>query len=297
MHRYLFLVPVFVFFFAFCAYEKKPQEIVVMTFNIRFDNPSDGINAWPGRLPLVASYLQTEMPDIVGIQESLHHQNLDLLSIMPGYAYVGSGRKDGLEGGEFSPIFFRTDRFKKLDHGQFWLSDTPDVPGSIGWEAVLPRVVAWVHLEDLRTRRDFFIFNTHFSHVSDLARRKSMEFMSEMISNIAKDTPVLVTGDFNINRGSRLYEDMVAYFMKNNRLTNAHYLSKAPVLDTDNTFNGFRDEMQPRVIDYIFADQHFEVHGFAVDVVKDGDIFLSDHWPVRAIVRLNSLPEKTHQQQ
>ncbi len=255
-----------------------------MTFNIRFDNPSDGINAWPNRLPLVASYLQTEMPDIVGIQESLHHQNLDLLSIMPGYAYVGSGRDDGQEGGEFSPIFYRTDRLKKLDHGQFWLSETPEIPGSIGWEAVLPRVVAWIHLEDLQGGRDFFVFNTHFSHVSDLARRKSMEFMSEMMSHIAGDTPVLVTGDFNITKGSVLYDEMLVRFGENNRLTNTQYRSQIPATDVDNTFNAFRDDTQPKVIDYIFADHNFEVHSFAVDVVKDGNIFISDHWPVRATV-------------
>lgn len=288
MRTLKFLLPVFLLLFVFCSGPKPPADIHVMTFNVRFDNPRDGVNAWPNRIPLVEAYMKEQMPDIVGMQENLHHQNIDLLDIMPGYAYVGTGRDDGLEGGEFSPIFFRTERFEKLQDGQFWLSQTPDVPGSIGWEAVLPRIVTWVQLKDRNSNMDFFVFNTHFSHVSDLARRRSMEFMSEKMAEIAGDTPVIVTGDFNITKGSELYHDMAERFQENNRLTNAQNISQQPVINADDTFNAFRDDTQPRVIDYIFVDDHFEVLSFAVDIVKDGDVFISDHWPVRAMVRFKN---------
>lgn len=278
------LAPLFLILFSFCSAEKPATEMKVMTFNVRFDNPSDGLNAWPHRIPIVEAYMKEEMPDIVGMQENLHHQNQDLLEIMPGYAFVGTGRDDGLEGGEFSPIFYRTDRFEKLQHGQFWLSETPDEPGSIGWAAVLPRIVTWIELNDKNTSRSFYVFNTHFSHVSDLARRKSMEFMSEQITQIAGDSPVIAMGDFNIIKGTDLYHHKIEHLKNNNSLINAEYISQTPVINAESTFNAFRDQIQPRVIDYIFVDGHFEVFSFGVDLVKEGDVFISDHWPVKAVV-------------
>lgn len=255
-------------------------EITVMTFNVRFDNPSDGVNAWPNRIPLVEAYMAEVKPDIVGMQENLHHQNDDLLRVMPGYQYIGTGRDDGMQGGEYSPIFFRTDRFELIEHGQFWLSETPDVPGSIGWEAVLPRVVAWAKLKLRDQGEELYVFNTHYSHVSDLARRRSMEFMSEQIKKIAGDNRVIVTGDFNIAKGSELYYDMLAHLYRNNRLQNAELIAGEPVLDARSTFNAFRDGTRPRVIDFIFVDPHFQVLSYQVDQIRDGDIFISDHWPV-----------------
>jgi endonuclease/exonuclease/phosphatase family metal-dependent hydrolase len=259
---------------------RQQTELKVMTFNVRFDNPGDGINAWAHRVPLVEAYMAEVAPDIVGMQENLHHQNEDLLRIMPGYQYVGTGRDDGRQGGEYSPIFFRSDRFELLGHGQFWLSETPEVPGSIGWEAVLPRVVAWAWLSDRKSGLDFYVFNTHFSHVSDLARRKSMKFMSEQIRKIAGDSRVIVTGDFNITKGSELYYDMLAHFYRLNRLQNVELISEAPVSGAQSTFNAFREDVPPRVIDYIFVDNHFRVRSYQVDHIMHNGVYISDHWPV-----------------
>ena len=284
-----------IFFLAMCFLavihlpaQESPRdfELKVMTFNVRFDNPGDGINAWEHRIPLVETYMAEVAPDIVGVQESLHHQNTDMLRIMPGYQYIGTGRDDGRQGGEYSPIFFRSDRFELLGHGQFWLSETPDVPGSIGWEAILPRVVAWARLKDRESGLDLYVFNTHFSHVSDLARRKSMEFMSEQIRKIAGDKRVVVTGDFNITKGSELYYDMLAQFYRNNRLQNAELISQAPVSGAHSTFNAFREDVAARVIDYIFVDGHFRVDTYQVDRIMQDGVFISDHWPVWARVVL-----------
>lgn len=287
MKTLLRLLPlIFVFSLSSCGSPEKDVTIKVMTFNVRFDNPGDGVNAWPNRIPIVEKYMNEEMPDIVGMQENLHHQNQDLLQIMPGYAYVGTGRDDGKEGGEFSPIFYRKEVFELLEDAQFWLSETPDVPGSIGWEAIFPRVVAWAKLQHIESGNALFVFNTHFSHVSDLARRKSMEFMAEQVNAIAGAYPIIVMGDFNITKGSDLYFDMIAHLDQNNNLSNAEYLSETPVKNADATFNAFRDDIAPRVIDYIFVDDHFDVLSYGVDKVKEGDVFISDHWPVRAELRV-----------
>ena len=275
------IIPVFFLIFSFCSTGEKAHDVNVMTFNIRFDNPNDGINAWPNRTALVEKYLKKEMPDIVDIQESLHNQNEDLLSIMPGYAYVGTGRDDGETGGEFSPIFYRIDVFELLDHSQFWLSETPDVPGSIGWAAVLPRVVAWAKLMHRQSGKELFVFNTHFSHVSDEARRRSMQFLSEQIETIAGDNRVIVAGDFNITKGSELYYDMLDRFADRNSLQNTELIAHESYTGEASTFNGFRNDIGPKVIDYIFVNDSFNVEEYTIDKVRDGEIFISDHWPVK----------------
>lgn len=266
------------------CHDQQETELKVMTINVRFDNPGDGINAWEHRIPLVEAYMGEVAPDIVGVQESLHHQNTDLLGIMPGYQYIGTGRDDGRKGGEYSPIFFRSDRFELLDQGQFWLSESPEIPGSIGWEAVLPRVVAWARLKDRESGLDLYVFNTHFSHVSDLARRKSMAFMSDQIRRIAGDHRVIVTGDFNITKGSGLYDDMLAHFLHNNRLQNAELISRTPAVGAESTFNAFREDVAPRVIDYIFVSDHFRVDAYQANRSMQQGVFISDHWPVWARV-------------
>lgn len=280
--RTLFIyLAILMLIFTGCTPRTSTYELKVMSFNVRFDNPDDGINAWPNRIPLVEKYMKDEMPDIVGMQESLYHQNEDLLQIMPGYAYVGTGRDDGEKGGEFSPIFFRTDVFELLDHSQFWLSETPDAPGSIGWAAVLPRVVAWAKLMHRENGKELFVFNTHFSHVSDEARRKGMEFLSDQIEAIASNNRVILTGDFNILKGSELYHEMLERYAQQNNLKNAELITGEAYNSDLGTFNAFRHEIDPRVIDFIFIDDNFTVEKYSIDKVMDGDIFISDHWPVK----------------
>jgi endonuclease/exonuclease/phosphatase family metal-dependent hydrolase len=287
MMKKIYLIATLVILSFTLAYSQAGNnELLIMTLNIKFDNPGDGINAWIHRLPLMEVYMKKMKPDIVGMQENLYHQNEDLLRVMPGYAYIGKGRDDGEKGGEFSPVFYRTDRFTLLETGQLWLSETPDIPGSIGWEAILPRVVSWALLKEIESNTNLYVFNTHYSHVSDLARRKSMEFMSEQIKNIAGDNKVIVTGDFNITKGSELYYDMLAHLYRNNRLQNVELIAENPVVDAKSSFNAFRHDTSPRVIDYIFVDHHFEVIEYAIDRVKDGDVYISDHWPVWTRIRI-----------
>jgi endonuclease/exonuclease/phosphatase family metal-dependent hydrolase len=266
------------FLLTFCVRPVQQHELRIMTFNIRYDNPADAPSDWNSRLPVIKAYLDTLRPDIMGVQEALYHQNEDLLKIMPGYAYFGGGRDDGLQSGEYSSVFYRTDRFEILEHAQFWLSETPDIPGTIGWEAILPRIVTWGKFLDIATGKTFYVFNTHYSHVSDGARRRSMELMSDMMTEIAGDEPVVVTGDFNIRMNSELYNDMVNHFDTRNNLQNAALLSNYP---EEPTFNGFRDMVDAAAIDYIFfSKDFFTFKNYAVDKIKEDDVFISDHWPV-----------------
>jgi endonuclease/exonuclease/phosphatase family metal-dependent hydrolase len=262
----------------------KQNEITVMTFNIRYDNPADGENRWEARIPVVTAYMDSTAPDIAGMQEVLHNQIVDLQNMMPGYSFIGTGRDDGKTGGEYSPIFFREDRFILHEHSQFWLSETPGVLGSRSWDAAITRIVSWAALEDRNSGEIIYAFNTHFDHRGVEARRKSAELISEKIREIAGNSPVLLMGDFNIRRNSDDYMFMNRVFTEHNRLTNAETISEAPVTGAESTFNGFRHDIEPRVIDFIFVDGNFNVLSYRVDEVMENGIFISDHWPVIARV-------------
>ncbi len=259
-------------------------ELTVMTFNIRMDTPADGINQWENRIPLFTEYMDSVAPDIAGMQEVLHNQLMDIIDIMPGYTYVGTGRDDGKTGGEYSPVFYREDRFNLMDHGQFWLSETPNVPGSRSWDAAITRIVSWAALEDKNNGKVIYAFNTHFDHRGVQARLNSAELIANKIVEIAGGAPVVVLGDFNIRKSSDDYNFMVDIFEGNNGLVNAEYVAKTPVTNADATFNGFRTDIEPRVIDFIFIDDTFGVNSYRVDNVTGNGIFISDHWPVVALL-------------
>ena len=259
------------------------HELTIMTFNIRYDNPNDGENRWQARIPIVQAYMDRVAPDIAGMQEVLHNQIHDLLDIMPGYSYVGVGRDDGETGGEYSPIYFRNDRFTLEDHSTFWLSETPDAPGSRSWDAAITRIVTWAELRDRKNGNTIYVFNTHFDHRGVEARRESVRLISHKINEIACDTPVIMLGDFNIRKGHEDYNLMTDVFSEN-RLTNVEYLSLTPVTGAESTFNGFRHDIQPRVIDFIYVEQNFNVSSYRVDRVIEDGIFISDHWPVVSVI-------------
>ena len=268
--------------FALICCGKKQHDLTVMTFNIRLDTQADGINRWEARIPLFTGYMDSVAPDIVGMQEVLHNQLLDILDIMPGYAYTGTGRDDGMQGGEYSPVFFREDRFTLYDHSQFWLSETPEIPGSLSWDAAITRIVSWAALKDRQSGDLIYAFNTHFDHRGVQARLNSIELLSEKIKEIAGDSPVIVLGDFNIRKESDDYRFMIDTFSENNGLSNAELISRAPVTGAESTFNGFRTDIEPRVIDFIFVDNNLYVSSYRVDKVMENGIFISDHWPVVA---------------
>lgn len=261
---------------------KASSHIRVMTFNIRYDEPQDKENAWPNRKELVASMIRFHHADLVGVQEALARQLKDLDRLLPDYSWVGVGRADGKAAGEFSAILFRKSRFKYLESSTFWLSETPQVPGA-GWDAAYPRIVTWVKLQELQTGKIFFHFNTHFDHRGVRARNESARVLLDQIRQIARDLPVVVTGDFNFTESSDGYQLLTGKNSeKSSALRDARYISEHGHHGPTSTFNEFKAIVPGKKIDYVFVKGRIRVlqHGVLSDT-WDGR-FASDHLPVLA---------------
>ena len=184
------------------------DELVVSSFNVRNDtNTSDAAagNGWSKRYPHIANMILFHDLDIIGTQECVEHQVQNLLSCMPGYNYIGVGRNDGGTSGEYSAIFYKEDKFELIDTGNFWLSDTPDVPGK-GWDADQTRICTWGHFRVISTGFEFFFFNLHLDHRGANSRIYSAELVLYKIEELAKNQPVIVTGDFNLTQFSDSYK-------------------------------------------------------------------------------------------
>ena len=253
----------------------------VMSFNIRYNTPNDGENAWPHRTDHVASVIRFHEADFAGLQEALLGQIQDLEERLPGYAWIGVGRDDGSEEGEFTPIFYRTDRYELEDSDTFWLSETPEVPGSKSWDTAITRIATWGIFRDRRTGRRFVLLNTHFDHVGTEARAKSAELIVEHVKEF--DLPAIVTGDFNTTPGTEPYEVLTA---AGSALRDAFHVSEMPHHGPASTWSGFEAVAPDRRIDFIFVSDGVDVvrHGILSETL-DGR-FPSDHLPVLADIRL-----------
>lgn len=267
-----------------------PTTIRVMSFNIRYDNPDDGPDAWPNRNDYVASVMRFHQADIVGIQEGLIHQLEDLDGFLPEFDRVGVGRNDGEKKGEFSAIFYRKERFKHIEDGTFWLSETPDVIGSQSWDAALPRIVTWVRLEDTWNSQSFFVFNTHFDHRGSEARKQSAELILQRIDEIAGTDALVLTGDFNATEDEAPYKILTEQDQGpvNVKLYDGFHHSQFEHHGPTTTWNGFEQITGGRRIDYIFVNPGFSVirHGILTDI-RNGH-FPSDHLPVVAEIKFNN---------
>lgn len=259
------------------------RHIRVMTFNIRYNEPRDGVNAWPNRKQKVADVIRFHKADLVGVQEAQIGQLEDLEKLLPAFAWCGVGRTDGKRDGEFSAILYRKDRFKLIECKTFWLSETPDKPGSKGWDAAYPRIVTSAKLRDRRTRKTFFHFNTHFDHVGTKARYQSAKMITGRIHNASGGTQSILTGDLNVTEDTEAYKTLTA---ADSGLKDARYISRNGHFGGTSTFNAFK-EMQPgRKIDFIFVTPGITVfeHGVLSDN-WDGR-WASDHLPVLAEIGL-----------
>lgn len=261
-----------------------------MTFNIRYDEPADGDNAWPHRRDAAAATIAVHDADIAGLQEALVNQVRDLETRLPDYDWVGVGRDDGREAGEFSPVFFRKDRFRLVEASAFWLSDDPERPGLKGWDAACPRVVTRARLEERRTGRSITVFNTHFDHVGVRAREESARLVRARAGAAAPDGAVVLVGDFNSGRDDApcrilLEGDGDAL------LRDARALSREAPFGPPFTFNGFRPGPGAALaIDHIFVGPGIEVLRWGVLPGKRAGRFVSDHHPVLAELRLARRP-------
>lgn len=260
----------------------------VMSFNIRYNNPGDGENAWPLRKDMVASMVQFHEADLVGIQEALKGQMDDLAKLLPEYEWIGVGRDDGKESGEYSAIFYSENRCTDLQHGTFWLSATPETAGSMGWDAACVRIVTWAKFQDKKTGKVFYHFNTHFDHVGETARRESAKLLLQRIGEMTKVEPVIVTGDFNANEDSPVYEILTKGTIGEpasgppHLLVDTRYVSAHAHHGPNWTFHGFETVVDRPKIDYIFVSKNVKVarHGVLSD--RWNDRYASDHLPVLA---------------
>lgn len=261
-----------------CTNHEASMEVI--SFNVRLDHSGDGPNQWKYRIPLLKKYLKEKQPAIIGMQEVLPNQLEDLKAMMPGYDFVAAGRDDGKSSGEACPVFFDRNRFTLLNSGHFWLSETPSQPGSMSWGTHYPRIVSWTELENKKSGKPLFFFNTHFSHISEEARIKSAEMLLLEIKRIAGKNPVILTGDFNTPAGSGPYNHIT-----NNTEVDLNLLDAEDIADNRTnrkvTYNAFDPEYEWTRIDFIFVNKEFSVIKHTVDEIRKDSLFISDHYPVR----------------
>lgn len=278
--HYLFLIVLFLSVLA------AAQDLNVMTFNIRLNISSDSLNAWPYRKDKVASQILFHEVHLLGVQEALHDQMMDLKERLPKFRYVGGGRDDGKEKGEYSAIFYDTTRLQLLQTKMFWLSESPEVPGSKSWDAAITRMVTWARFRDRKTKKIFYAFNTHFDHIGKVARRESAKIVLRKVQEIAGTVPVIFTGDFNAEPA----DEPIRVIMDKNdplHLVDTKEISMTPHYGPTGTFNAFKSkERNDQPIDYIFIKGKWNVLTHAtLSQTWDGR-FASDHFSVLATLKL-----------
>jgi len=259
-------------------------QIKAMTFNIRMDTPSDGVNQWKFRTKNCAALIKYHQADFIGMQEAFIHQIKDIAVELPDYHWFGKGRDDGKELGEFSPLFFNKTKFTLLKEKTFWLSDSCEKVG-FGWDAACRRVVTWGHFKENKTGKKFYVFNTHFDHLGKIARRESAKLVLMKINEIAGKSPVILTGDFNATP-----EDEPIRIILNpedkNKLIDAEKISKNGHYGPYGTFNAFKSEQIGKHIDYIFVKNGITSSQHTTHSESWESKFPSDHFPVSAVLHL-----------
>ena len=238
------------------------QELVVASYNIRNDNQGDAQrgNGWVQRCPVICDQIEWNDVDVFGAQEVKRNQIDDMLRELEDYDYVGVGRDDGKDKGEFSPVFYKRDRFKLLDQGTFWISETPEKVGVKGWDAALPRICSYARLQDKVTKRKFWFFNLHMDHVGVEARREGAKLIARKITQMCGNEPAMVSGDFNVDQNNEAYKTIVSQGV----LTDSYEKSAKRYIQ-NGTFNSFNPNLYTKSrIDHIFVTKQVNVSHYAV---------------------------------
>jgi len=252
------------------------QDLSLMTYNIRYATVNDGENQWENRKEFLTAQLQFFAPDIFGIQEGLQHQVDYIDAKLSSYNFVGVGRDDGKSKGEYCAIFYKTDKLELLNHGTFWLSDTPEIV-SKGWDAALERICTYANFRDIGTGSAFWVFNTHFDHKGVKAREESALLIIKKIKEIDPDgAPVFLMGDFNLNEKS----EPISYL--SGQLNDSRAVSSQEPFGPFGTFTGFEfDKPVQDRIDYIFCSPDgIQVEKYGVLTDSNDGRYPSDHFPV-----------------
>ena len=265
----------------------KGPEVRAMSFNIRLGVAKDGDNHWEKRKETVVQAIKKFEPDFVGTQETYEFQAKYIGTNLPQYSYAGRSRqRDGK--GEQCGIFYLTERFDKLVEGHFWLSETPDNPGSKSWDSSLPRMATWLKLWDRTNKVSFYVINTHFDHRGQTARKESAAQIRKFVSNLPAGSNVIVTGDFNAAVNSPPYQAM---FDKSSTtgespLVDTYASTRANGDEPSGTFNGFKGTADGARIDWIATSRNVSIESATIDRISFDGRYPSDHFPVTAILKL-----------
>ena len=253
-----------------------PAPLTVMTFNVRVPIDTEPTRTWAARLPIAVAAIKRADPDVIGTQELRQGQGEDLVAALPAFRWFGIDRRGG-HADEHMGVFYRADRLRLLAHGDFWLSDTPDQPGSITWGNLYPRMVTWGVFERRADRRRFTLFNTHFPYRPEdaPARGKAADLIATRIEALPATMPVVLTGDFNTDAGDPVHARLTGL------LTDARDAARA-VTGPAATFHAFTGTPDRR-IDWILA-RGLIARSSATLTDHRGEVWASDHFPV--VVRL-----------
>ena len=253
--------------------------LTVMTFNIRYGTAPDGENHWTKRRDQLFALLRERAPDVVGLQEALHSQIAEVVAAVPGYEYVGVGRSDGRQGGEYTAILYRAARLHPRRSDTFWLSDTPGVVNSKTWGNRIERICTWAYFEDAQGT-PFYVYNVHLDHESQPSREKSAALLLERIAAQQPPAPVIITGDFNAGEQNPAVNAMRSTFRDSFRV-------RHPDAKEVGTFTGFKiGATGGDKIDYVFVSAGVEVIDAEIVRVSADGRYPSDHFPVTATLRL-----------
>ena len=261
----------------------------VMSFNIRYGTAADGENHWKRRKDFVVETIENFNPDLLGTQETIGFQKDYLQQHLPEYASIGVGREDGGSKGEMTAIFYRQDRFEHLDAGHFWLSESPDQPGSQSWDSSLPRMCSWVRLNDRRNPgRPILFINTHFDHRGSQARLESARLLRSKAQELGDRCDVVITGDFNAAVGSEPYQAMFDEKHPKNALAliDTYKVAAAEDEPGEGTFSGFRAGVNDGArIDWVAVSKGWKVVSASIDRTSRDGRTPSDHYPVTATLQ------------
>lgn len=261
------------------------EEVVrVMTFNIRYGSANDGQNSWDARKELLLATIRNFDPDLLGTQEVLAMQVDFLKEHLHDYTLLGVGRDDGRRAGEFSAVLFKTERFEPVESGTFWLSETPDVPGSKSWDSSLPRIATWVKLRDRAADgRELCFLNTHWDHRGRQARVESGKMIRRWLDENVRRMSAIMTGDLNVTDSHKGFGALVATDGKP-QLLDVYRQVHPEVQVEESTAHGFSGRRRGRRIDFILATPDWKATQATIDHTNQDGRYPSDHYPVTAVL-------------
>jgi endonuclease/exonuclease/phosphatase family metal-dependent hydrolase len=270
--------------------EDQSAVVKVMSFNIRYGSANDGNNRWELRKEFLVDTIKRFHPDLLGTQETLAAQKQYLDEKLTDYESIGVGRDDGKQQGEMTALWFRRHQFDLLDSGHFWLSESPNDPGSVSWDSSLTRMASWVKLRQRKNAQEnpILFVNTHFDHRGGEARRQSAILLRRMASQLGEGCDIVITGDFNAAEGSPPYKELFSIKSTSDNkdslvLVDSYRKAHPSPNSSEGTFNGFKPDQTggPR-IDWIGVSSSWKVLAAGIDRSDEDGRVPSDHFPVTA---------------